>query len=502
MTLARERLPFRTHATWGIGEAALQYSEGALTREPRLTESFDFPMIFQSLSCHSPHIKLPVVDEKGAHGYSQPAVSNIRCSFVSLCAGSGEAEDWGILITNSFIGSISLTESLFKIEFGEYSGHNYVYLRASVKHLCIRAKVLPSLHRPISCSTLANLLVSRVRHLIDEVFSHLRCDHGNYVYKYCPSTQNIMSFNALLVNGFFKCFAISGIFYGITVAQAYHYFRSSGEDARWIKWLAGVVMFLETAHMVVYIEQIDHYLGPAIASTFWTIPTTYALEIAIEILVNGFYIYRIWMLSKNITLVIGIVSIFIARIVTFLLWLVGVLISELHNTIEAARFIKVGFIATTSLAIVLDTITATTMVLYLRQSNAKLRRSQEVITWLLVYYVNTGAILASLSTAILVTGCITLFKFVNFDSQLEDAYESVGEAFLYAGLWNIFAKVLANSFFAVLNSRHMLRVKMNKPVVIDTNAFVGAQVLPGCDSEVSAIRFKIDAEAIESTEQV
>ncbi|KAK7683751.1 hypothetical protein QCA50_013127 [Cerrena zonata] len=292
---------------------------------------------------------------------------------------------------------------------------------------------------------------------------------------------------------FLQCFAVSGIFYGITIAQAYHYFRSSREDAAWMKWLAGVVMFLETAHMVVYIEQIDYYFSPE--PQFWTIPTAYVLEIAIEILVNGFYIYRIWMLSKNIPIVIGIGLIFIARIITFLLWLAGVIIAQFHAGVKAEQLVTAGFFGTTSAAIVLDTITAATMVFYLSRSNPGLRRSQEIITWLLVYYVNTGAILASLSIAILVTGYTTY--------KLEDSsygFLTIAMPYLYAGIWNIFVKVLANSFFAVLNSRHILRAKMNKPVVIDTNAFVPEP--PACKSEAGAIRIKISTEAIDSTDQV
>ncbi|KAK7683752.1 hypothetical protein QCA50_013128 [Cerrena zonata] len=309
-----------------------------------------------------------------------------------------------------------------------------------------------------------------------------------------------MSFEALVDNSFLKCFAIGGILYGITVAQAYHYFRTSREDAAWMKWLASAVIFLETAHMVVYIKQIDYYRGFR-SHPFWTITTAYALEIVIEILVNGFYIYRIWMLSKKTPLVIGIVLIFIARIVTFLLWLVGIIIS-VRSRSEYGRFVKLGFIATTSLVIVINTIIAATMAFYLRQSNAKRPRPHSVVTWLLAYYVNTGAILASLSIAILVTGCITFYVY-NFDTfAIQPPGPTVLREFLYAGLWNLFAKVLANSFFAVLNSRLMLRAKMDQPVVIDTNAFVQAQESLGCSSEVSAIRFKIATEAVESTDQM
>lgn len=75
-------------------------------------------------------------------------------------------------------------------------------------------------------------------------------------------------------------------FYGLTIAQAYVYFRSQEKDPKWTTWMAGIVMYvislnywclnlrdetldsgyrgLETIHTAFFLQQMIFYLD------YWT----------------------------------------------------------------------------------------------------------------------------------------------------------------------------------------------------------------------------------------
>ncbi|KAK7683742.1 hypothetical protein QCA50_013118 [Cerrena zonata] len=197
-----------------------------------------------------------------------------------------------------------------------------------------------------------------------------------------------------------------------------------------------------------------------------------------EILVNGFYLYRIWMVSKHTTLVAGMILIFVARIATFIFWLIRLTLAMhlVDNNgplpmIDDSK-LQMAFDATTSLAIGLDIAMTGAMIYYLRRCRAPNQRTRGVITWLLMYYVNTGAILASLSIAVLISVKV---------SGKEDQLSWLEPVHL--GILNIFAKVMANSFFGVLNSRQLLRTKMAKHIVLGNNIFVRDSTLPDTNIE-------------------
>ncbi|KAK7690360.1 hypothetical protein QCA50_007017 [Cerrena zonata] len=161
--------------------------------------------------------------------------------------------------------------------------------------------------------------------------------------------------------------------------------------------------------------------------------------------------------TKNVVLATAVILVLIARGITFVyLGAKSTSLASFHSFDEVTP--KVLIITTHSLAIVLDSTLATIMLCYLYRDRAALPRTNGVMTWLMIYYVNTGVVLASLSIAILIT------------------YLAIPDSLLYVGLTDIFAKVIANSFFGALNSRQLLRTRLVDPVVISTLAFASAPV--------------------------
>ncbi|KAK7683743.1 hypothetical protein QCA50_013119 [Cerrena zonata] len=71
-------------------------------------------------------------------------------------------------------------------------------------------------------------------------------------------------FSYSMFDGLMVCYSIACMFYGITVAQAYVYFRSPEKDPKWTTWMAGLVIGLETIHTAFFLQQMIFYLD------YWT----------------------------------------------------------------------------------------------------------------------------------------------------------------------------------------------------------------------------------------
>ncbi|KAF5314418.1 hypothetical protein D9619_011998 [Psilocybe cf. subviscida] len=90
------------------------------------------------------------------------------------------------------------------------------------------------------------------------------------------------------------------ILYGVTVAQAYHYFTKHGSDPVHTKLMVFVLMFLETFHTfvaayAVYLATVTHWSSERANS--YPIAITVLLEGIITTMVQSFFIFRIHRLS-------------------------------------------------------------------------------------------------------------------------------------------------------------------------------------------------------------
>ncbi|KAK7682770.1 hypothetical protein QCA50_014153 [Cerrena zonata] len=94
----------------------------------------------------------------------------------------------------------------------------------------------------------------------------------------------------------------------------------------------------------------------------------------------------------------------------------------------------------------LDMLIATSMVYYLHRRQSQLKRTKGIIGWLMLYFVSTGAMLATISGTILVC-------FIAAPNNLA-----------WSGMIVLYARALSNSFFGALNARQVLRNKQGETV--------------------------------------
>ncbi|CAL1693845.1 unnamed protein product [Somion occarium] len=245
---------------------------------------------------------------------------------------------------------------------------------------------------------------------------------------------------------------ITFIVYGIGVTQSYVYFLNCGKDPKWLKLLVGGVTLLETVHTVMVIHILYRFTVTGfgnlevVGSISWSPPTAVIVENLIIVLVEGFFIYRLWILSKrSMSLVVTISSLHIVRCAF------GITVGSLafthsdwvsyRSTTSTVVIVNV----TDCLALLEDGVIAGFLIHYLRSSRKGFNpRTDRVILWLMSYIINTGLITMIVSLCVMVT------------------FIAVEENFIFLGLNLIVCKLYANSLFGTLNARQMLHARVIK----------------------------------------
>ncbi|KAK7682720.1 hypothetical protein QCA50_014103 [Cerrena zonata] len=264
-----------------------------------------------------------------------------------------------------------------------------------------------------------------------------------------------------LVGGFIEGIGISNILFGISIAQAYVYMQNWERDPKWMKWLAVSVMLLETMNTVFVQRQQYFYSVLAISDPFllveidWSIPAALIFEVVSEIVVQSFYVHRMWIFSRNIALTTGTSILLLCRYGFYINCIVDTIKYKTWPELHAAMGFKPSFIATASVIIFTDTVIASTMAFYLYRKKSSIRKTRGIMTWLMVYFVNTGAILVALSTTSLITFLVT------------------PNSLLFGATILLYARALANALFGALNARLLLRTKRNETVTFGGTSISG-----------------------------
>ncbi|KAK7682752.1 hypothetical protein QCA50_014135 [Cerrena zonata] len=265
-----------------------------------------------------------------------------------------------------------------------------------------------------------------------------------------------MAIFASIVGGFIEGISISNILFGITVAQFYVYTQNWNRDPKWLKCLATLVILLEVAYTAFAQRGQYFYFVLAIGDPVllikidWSIPAAVAVEFMTEIVVRGFYMYRMWIFSKNLALLVvsGLLLAYWAGIFSVSA-IVDMIKSDAWIIYKEGRGYKgyfPGVISSLSLSILLDLLTAITMVYYLYRRQSQLTRAQGILGWLMLYFVSTGVVLAALAGNVL----ICFFASPN--------------TLLWAGMITLYARSVSNCFFGALNARQVLRSKQGQIV--------------------------------------
>ncbi|TBU47391.1 histone acetylation protein-domain-containing protein [Dichomitus squalens] len=233
---------------------------------------------------------------------------------------------------------------------------------------------------------------------------------------------------------------VGACLYGITLLQTFSYFRNYSNDNSFVKSLVIVLTYLVT----------NFGNNDNLDLTTWSMALQTDCNGLIGLIVEAFFAR----LSKNWILT-GIIV--ILACIHFGLG-VGEKSRALHRRILDREYFA-GLTRTTEIdtSCISDIIIAVAMCYYLYKKRTGLKRTDSVVTMLMVYSVNSGLVTSIIGTICVVTS-LRVVAVVDPSHQ----FAAMPTNFVWLSFFWVMGKCYVNSFLALLNSREMLRDKVAK----------------------------------------
>ncbi|KAJ7453611.1 hypothetical protein B0H11DRAFT_2070476 [Mycena galericulata] len=257
---------------------------------------------------------------------------------------------------------------------------------------------------------------------------------------------------------------ISTAVYGITCLQGYIYYsENSSDDNRHLKTFVGVLISLDTLHVMLLGIFYYHYtvtnFGDYIQlqDSTWSLLAQVVVEDVIALMVQFFFAYRIYHLSgKNFLIPIVVCILSIGQLACGIgFTVIAVAVKEFKES-EA---MKPWTISGMAASVACDVIITVSMIYYLRSQKQQvtLRKGMNrTINSLMRYSLNTGFLTTIFAIA-------TSITFVTNETSL-----------VYGPFFFVLSRMYACSFLALLNTRHHLRENLNGDVELHQNSWPSA----------------------------
>ncbi|KAJ7067691.1 hypothetical protein B0H15DRAFT_958216 [Mycena belliarum] len=249
---------------------------------------------------------------------------------------------------------------------------------------------------------------------------------------------------------------LSLVMFGVVALQGYVYFNNCHSDRAGIKLLVGSVLFFELCHSVASCHVI-YYFTVALAgvpelekpANSYSLSLTPLFETIITALVQGFFAYRIYLLSGRLSL----------SLICWMLCLLR-LIGGIAVAVESFLDVPIqpnyfhlqdtyGWVITSALSVgaVSDLLIAAALCFYIRQfyTPYNLPKSEELITRLIVWTIETGLITSIMSAAVMIS------------------FQTMKHNFIWIALYTFLAKLYSNSLLVSLNARPKNRDMVRPP---------------------------------------
>jgi len=247
---------------------------------------------------------------------------------------------------------------------------------------------------------------------------------------------------------------LSLVMFGVEALQGYVYFQNCRSDRAGLKLLVGSVLFLELCHSVASCHAIYYFtvilagvtVKPANGYSVSLLPV---FETIITALVQGFFAYRIRLLSGRIH-------------ISLVCWTLCALRFVGGMALAAEGFLDIprepdyfvlqdhyGWLITSALNVgaVLDLLITVSLCFYIRQlyTPYNLPRSEELIHRLVTWTIQTGLITSMTSVAVVI------------------AFQTMKYNFVWLALYTFLAKLYSNSLLVSLNARPRSREVVRAP---------------------------------------
>ncbi|KAF7330928.1 WD40 repeat-like protein [Mycena venus] len=248
---------------------------------------------------------------------------------------------------------------------------------------------------------------------------------------------------------------IGGIFasilYGVTCVQAFIFFNADRKQSAFLKLIVLTLWIFDTLHLIfvcyaLYWYMVTNYTNPAVlVSLPWSISAGILLTPTSDTIVRSVFTYRVWILSgKNRLLTFPLaLAVFLIQLDGLASGIKGFLSSTFGKLGEITWVLYAGF----TLSVVADFAIAITLCYYLYRSRGGIKRTDSLITVLMMYTINIG----------LLTSVFQLACFITY---------AVMRNFVFLAMYFPISKLYVNSLFATLNARDSLQQRDNNNMSI------------------------------------
>ncbi|KAI1783577.1 hypothetical protein LXA43DRAFT_1131211 [Ganoderma leucocontextum] len=252
------------------------------------------------------------------------------------------------------------------------------------------------------------------------------------------------------------CLVVGTVFstgvYGITILQAYIYFRNNGQDSAYMRYFVTLLFILDTVSMILNVDGLYEYVVTDFGNPLQLlqIPATLAFENGVTVLIGTltqcFFAHRLWALSdRHVMLTSSIVILALCSCGP------GIAISVhlyTNNNVLSLGSVEIRVLAgfANGLSVICDVLIAAALTYYLNSKRTGFKRTNSIINRLIIIAVNRGALTAICQACHMITTIAFPGRFIFLPFALLDG------------------KLYCNTLLATLNAQKSMRGDENNAV--------------------------------------
>ncbi|KAI1789990.1 hypothetical protein LXA43DRAFT_1095894 [Ganoderma leucocontextum] len=197
-----------------------------------------------------------------------------------------------------------------------------------------------------------------------------------------------------------SCLVLGTVFstcvYGVSILQAYIYFRKSREDNTHvvIRSFVAILFILDTVSLALTVQVLYEYVVTDFGQPLLLLDVPRSLvffqviSVLIATLVQLFFAYRIWALSKRNVLLVGIIRYALSHPGWYCLWF--------HSDITYFNLLSTRILGglASGLGVLCDIFIVLALCYYLNSKRTGFKRTDSMIDHLIVYAINRGILTA------------------------------------------------------------------------------------------------------------
>lgn len=265
---------------------------------------------------------------------------------------------------------------------------------------------------------------------------------------------------------------VSAMLYGISCLQTYNYFWRGAGDGKYLKTFVAALWCIDTFEVflnghVMYWYFVTNFVNPlALLVPVWSIVLHVSVTAISNFLVRIMFTWRVWRMSNGNWLLSGII--FCVSTTDFACSL-AITVKAWSTTFIGLESLSTLFYIDFAAILVADSLIALSLCYFLHRSRTGIKKTDSLITVLIMYTINTGLLTAIDAIAGLVL------------------YAIMPDNLIYVAFYLQLSKLYLNAYLATLNAREGLRGRTDEVVSIHLSELANSRGTYPTQSGRSAI---------------